>query len=456
MKCYRPSAGRSESCLKLFEPAPGLLGSNSAEPRQAGVVRLPKTVPGRPHSRDPKRSGKFVCLGTTSSLSQPGSSHAAADADIDDDTGCPRTSLDSETSSSHLHRLSSGLGSLDFEAQLSLKCVKPQAAEPLLEDNDDRFCLFPIKYHAIYEMYKKAVASFWSVEEVDLSQDTRDWKALSDSERHFISHVLAFFAASDGIVLENLALRFMSEVQAPEARAFYGFQIAIENVHSEMYSLLLQHYIKEPKRRMHLLRAIHTVPCVQKKAQWAMKWIGDRSSFAERLVAFACVEGIHFSGSFCAIFWLKKRGLMPGLTFSNELISRDEGLHTDFACLLYNELDHQLPEAAVQRIVAEAVQLEEEYTCQALSVSLVGMNADLMAQYIKFVADRLLQALGCSKLYDARNPFDWMEQISLQGKTNFFERRVGDYQRAGVMSGLQSRRESAEGQQFVFTTSEDF
>jgi ribonucleoside-diphosphate reductase subunit M2 len=288
-------------------------------------------------------------------------------------------------------------------------------------------------------MYKKAVASFWTVEEVDLSQDARDWDRLTADERIFLTSVLAFFAASDGIVLENLAARFMTDVQAPEARAFYGFQIAIENVHSEMYSLLLQAYVKDPTERARLLDAIHTIPAVAKKARWALRWTGSEASFAERLIAFACVEGIHFSGSFCAIFWLKKRGLMPGLTFSNELISRDEGLHTDFACLLQSKLRAPAPVLTAHAIVADAVALEREFCCDALSVALVGMNADLMRQYIEFVADRLLLALGYPALYDAVNPFDWMEMISLQGKTNFFERRVGEYQKAGVMASKEDK-----------------
>ncbi|EIE25942.1 ribonucleoside-diphosphate reductase small chain C [Coccomyxa subellipsoidea C-169] len=328
-----------------------------------------------------------------------------------------------------------------------------ESDEPLLSPNGDRFVMYPVRYQGVFEMYKKAVASFWTVEEVDLSQDMRDWEKLSDDERHFITHILAFFAASDGIVMENLAVRFMSEVQIPEARAFYGFQIAIENVHSEMYSLLLDHYIRDVDQKDKMLRAIQTVPCVGKKAEWAQRWIGGGESFAERLVAFACVEGIHFSGSFCAIFWLKKRLLMPGLTFSNELISRDEGLHTDFACLLYSQLQHPLDQAAVYRIVREAVELEHEFCCEALSCALVGMNADLMRQYIDYVADRLLVALGCEKLYNTANPFDWMEMISLQGKTNFFERRVGEYQRAGVMNGAQP---AGERQAYVFTMDEDF
>jgi ribonucleoside-diphosphate reductase subunit M2 len=302
-------------------------------------------------------------------------------------------------------------------------------------------------------MYKKAVASFWTVEEVDLSQDARDWDRLTPDERTFLTSVLAFFAASDGIVLENLAARFMTDVQAPEARAFYGFQIAIENVHSEMYSLLLQAYVKDPTERARLLDAIHTIPAVAKKARWALRWTGSDASFAERLIAFACVEGIHFSGSFCAIFWLKKRGLMPGLTFSNELISRDEGLHTDFACLLQSKLHAPAPVLTAHAIVADAVALEREFCCDALSVALVGMNADLMRQYIEFVADRLLLALGYPALYDAVNPFDWMEMISLQGKTNFFERRVGEYQKSGVMASLDGGGGSGE---FAFTTSADF
>ncbi len=252
------------------------------------------------------------------------------------------------------------------------------------------------------------------------------------------------------------AVQCSADVQLAEARAFYGFQIAIENVHSEMYSLLLDHFVRDAAQRQHLFQAIHTVPCVKHKAEWALRWIGSSTSFAERLVGFACVEGIHFSGSFCSIFWLKKRGLMPGLTFSNELISRDEGLHTDFACLLYNQLQHKLPQETVHTIVGDAVRLEKEFCCEALSVSLVGMNADLMSQYIMFVADRLLIALGCDKLYNTSNPFDWMEMISLQGKTNFFERRVGDYQRAGVMAGLQPGQDSTSNLEHVFTLDADF
>ncbi|EFJ45449.1 hypothetical protein VOLCADRAFT_109884 [Volvox carteri f. nagariensis] len=321
--------------------------------------------------------------------------------------------------------------------------------EPLLDENPDRFCMFPIKYPKIWEMYKKAEASFWTAEEVDLGDDMKHWEKLSDGERHFISHVLAFFAASDGIVLENLAIRFMKEVQLPEARAFYGFQVAIENIHSEMYSLLLETYIKDPIEKHKLFHSIETVPCIKKKAQWAIKWIGSESSFPERLVAFAAVEGIFFSGSFCSIFWLKKRGLMPGLTFSNELISRDEGLHCDFACLLYGMLSKQLEESRIKEIICEAVDIENEFCTDALPVDLIGMNSRLMAQYIEFVADRLLVALGCSKAYNVTNPFDFMDMISLQGKTNFFEKRVGDYQKSGVMAGLQGKVQN-------FSMDEDF
>ncbi|KAH0435251.1 hypothetical protein IEQ34_021438 [Dendrobium chrysotoxum] len=329
---------------------------------------------------------------------------------------------------------------------------RDEQEEPLLAPNPDRFCMFPIRYPQIWEMYKKAEASFWTAEEVDLSQDLRHWdQSLTSDERHFVTHVLAFFAASDGIVLENLAGRFMLEVQLPEARAFYGFQIAIENIHSEMYSLLLETYIKDSREKSHLFHAIETVPCVARKAQWALRWIDASNSFAERILAFACVEGIFFSGSFCAIFWLKKRGLMPGLTFSNELISRDEGLHCDFACLLYSLLNNKLSEDRVREIVSDAVDIEREFVCDALPCALVGMNADLMSQYIDFVADRLLGALGYGKMYDASNPFDWMELISLQGKTNFFEKRVGEYQKASVMSSL-----NGNGAIHEFKLDEDF
>ncbi|PWA98647.1 hypothetical protein CTI12_AA001340 [Artemisia annua] len=324
--------------------------------------------------------------------------------------------------------------------------------EPLLTPTQDRFCMFPIHYPQIWEMYKKAQASFWTAEEVDLSSDIRHWESLTDGERHFITHVLAFFASSDGIVLENLAGRFMGDVQVAEARAFYGFQIAIENIHSEMYSLLLETYVKDGKEKDRLFRAVETIPCVEKKAKWAMKWIEGSESFAERIIAFACVEGIFFSGSFCAIFWLKKRGLMPGLTFSNELISRDEGLHCDFACLLYTLLNNKLSEERVKSIVSDAVDIEREFVCDALPCALVGMNGELMSTYIEFVADRLLVSLGFSKMYNVSNPFDWMELISLQGKTNFFEKRVGEYQKASIMSNLNGNG----ADQHVFKMDEDF
>jgi len=305
--------------------------------------------------------------------------------------------------------------------------------EPILRENKDRFVLFPIVHNDIWEFYKKAEASFWTAEEIDLSHDLRDWENLNDGERHFISHVLAFFAASDGIVNENLAENFVAEVQYTEAKFFYGFQIAIENIHSETYSLLIDTYIKDAKEKDKLFHAIDTMDCVKKKAEWALRWI-ENSTFQERLIAFAAVEGIFFSGSFCSIFWLKKRGLMPGLSFSNELISRDEGLHCDFACLLYNNhVINKLSVEKVTEIIRDAVDIEKEFVTDALPVKLIGMNADLMCQYIEFVADRLLVALGCPKIYTSNNPFDFMEMISLQGKTNFFEKRVGEYQKAGVM-----------------------
>lgn len=303
--------------------------------------------------------------------------------------------------------------------------------ELLLKENKERFVLFPIKYHKIWEMYKKAEQSFWTAEEIDLSSDQKDWDNLKEDERYFIKHVLAFFAASDGIVNENLAVNFMNEVQLPEARCFYGFQIMIENIHSEMYSLLIDSYIKDSTEKARLFNAIETVPCVKRKADWALRWIAN-GSFAERLVAFAAVEGIFFSGSFCSIFWLKKRGLMPGLSSSNEFISRDEGMHCDFACLLYGMLDNKLTEKQVHDVIRDAVTIEHEFVCDALPVSLIGMNAKLMCQYIEFVADRLLASLGYEKIFNSQNPFDFMEMISLQGKTNFFEKRVSEYKKAGV------------------------
>jgi len=319
--------------------------------------------------------------------------------------------------------------------------------EPILAENKNRFGLFPIEHNDIWSFYKKAEASFWTAEEIDLSQDLVDWERLTEDERHFVKHVLAFFAASDGIVNENLAENFLSEVQYTEAKFFYGFQVTIENIHSETYSLLIDTYIKDSAEKAGLFNAIDTLDCVRKKADWALRWI-EKGSFAERLVAFAAVEGIFFSGSFCSIFWLKKRGLMPGLSFSNELISRDEGLHCDFACLLYTRhLINRLPKEQVREIIMDAVEIEKEFIIDALPVKLIGMNSDLMSQYIEFVADRLLVELGNERVYNASNPFDFMEMISIQGKTNFFEKRVGEYQKASVLSDKESQR---------FTLDEEF
>jgi ribonucleoside-diphosphate reductase subunit M2 len=333
--------------------------------------------------------------------------------------------------------------STDAVSELSRRFRSLEASDPLLMDNPRRWVMFPIQYPEVWEMYKKHEASFWTAEEVDLSQDNKDWDKLSDSEQHFIKHVLAFFAASDGIVLENLASQFSTEVQIPEARAFYGFQMAMENIHSETYSLLIEQYIKDPSEKEKIFDAIHTMPAVSDKAQWAVQWMQKDNSFAERVVAFAAVEGILFSGSFCAIYWLKKRGLMPGLTFSNELISRDEGLHTEFACMLYRMLQNKLPDDVMNGIIRGAVAAERKFICEALSCDLIGMNNELMSKYIEFVADRLLVALGHPKIFHATNPFDWMELISLQGKTNFFEKRVGEYQKAGVMASAGDNAETA-------------
>ena len=303
--------------------------------------------------------------------------------------------------------------------------------EILLQENKERFVLFPIKYDKIWAMYKQAENSFWTAEEVDLSSDLKDWERLNDGEKHFITHVLAFFASIDGIVNENLAVNMMNAVQLPEARCFYGFQIMMENIHSEMYSLLIDTYVKDTAEKHRLFNAIETVPCVKKKAEWALRYI-ENGSFAQRLVAFAAVEGIFFSGSFCSIFWLKKRGLMPGLATSNEFISRDEGMHCDFACLLYGMLKTKIPQQELYDIIIDAVRIEQEFITDALPVALIGMNAKLMSQYIEFVADRLLNSLGYPKYYNVANPFDFMETISLEGKTNFFEKRVSEYTKAGV------------------------
>ena len=300
--------------------------------------------------------------------------------------------------------------------------------EPLLTEDDNRYVMFPIKDETIWKMYKKQMDCFWRAEEIDLSKDLTHWESLEDNERYFIKMILAFFAASDGIVLENLGLRFLGDVQLAEARAFYGFQIAMENIHSETYSLLIDTYIKDKEEKMQLFHALGHFNCIDKKAKWAQKWINDkRSSFATRLIAFACVEGIFFSGSFCSIFWLKKRGLMPGLTFSNELISRDEALHTEFAILLYNKLEKKLLKKKIVEIIKEAVDIEKEFICEALPCKLIGMNATHMSQYIEYVGDRLSLQLGGEKLFDVTNPFDFMELISLESKTNFFESRVSDY-----------------------------
>lgn len=306
--------------------------------------------------------------------------------------------------------------------------------EPLLVPNNRRFCLFPIQYPEIWTFYKKAVASTWTVEEVDMSKDLDDWKKLNDNERHFISYVLAFFASADGIVNENLAERFCQDIQVSEARAFYGFQIFMENIHSEMYSVLIETLISDPIQKAHLFDAIETIPCVQKKAEWAIRWISDQeATFGERLVAFACVEGIFFSGSFAALFWLKKRGLMPGLTFSNELISRDEGLHCDFACLLFKYVNNKPSPERITQIAREAVDLEKEFLTDALPVSLIGMNVNNMKKYIEYVCDRLLVELDCPKIYKSTNPFDFMDNCNLDGNTNFFEKRVSDYQKSNVV-----------------------
>ncbi|KAG7562766.1 hypothetical protein FFLO_01827 [Filobasidium floriforme] len=331
----------------------------------------------------------------------------------------------------------------------------PESEEPLLKESKSRFVLFPIKYREIWQMYKKAESSFWTAEEINLAMDCHDWEnKLNDNERYFIEHVLAFFAASDGIVNENLVERFSSEVQCAEAKFFYGFQIMMENIHSETYSLLIDTYIKDPARRTYLFDAIDTIPCIAKKADWALKWISDRrSTFAERLIAFAAVEGIFFSGSFASIFWLKKRGLMPGLTFSNELISRDEGLHTDFACLLFTHLKRRPHPDTVEKIIREAVELECEFLTDALPVSLIGMNEKLMCQYIRFVADRLLVALGNEKVYNDTNPFDFMEMISLQGKANFFESRVSAYSKSSVNQSIDADHSAVKK---GFTMDDDF
>ncbi len=331
--------------------------------------------------------------------------------------------------------------------------LSTEFVEPMLKENLDRFVLFPIEHADIWEMYKQHAASFWTAEEIDLAEDLDDWNnKLNDDERHFLKHVLAFFAASDGIVNENLVINFSNEVCWAEARAFYGFQIMMENIHAETYSLLIDTYIQDPQEKTHLFKALETVPSVKRKGDWALRWLSrKKGNFAERLIAFAAVEGIFFSGSFCALFWLKKRGLMPGMTFSNELISRDEGLHCDFACLLHSKLLRGAGENRIRSIISEAVDIEKDFVTSALPVKLIGMNDKQMCDYIEFVADRLMVALGCPPIYNAENPFPWMEMISMQGKTNFFEKRVGEYQKAGVMSGT-----SLGSVQQTFSMEEDF
>lgn len=336
------------------------------------------------------------------------------------------------------------ISTIKDEVSASTWCRKTMSypdgfVEPICRKDDDgaRFSLFPLEHPDLWSMYKQHVASFWTADEIDLSADLTDWQEnLTENEKHFISMVLAFFAGADGIVVENLAERFCRDITVPEARCFYGFQMAMESIHQETYCLLIDTYITNPKDRETLFTAHTAVPSVEKKANWAQRYIGSDASFAERLVAFAAVEGVFFSGSFCAIYWLKKRGLMPGLTFSNELISRDEGLHCSFACQLYSKLERKLSEKDIHRLIGEAVTVEKEFVCDALPVSLIGMNKSLMAQYIEFVADRLLRDLGYRPLYGSKNPFDWMDMISLEGKTNFFEKRVGEYQKSGVMASL--------------------
>lgn len=322
----------------------------------------------------------------------------------------------------------------------------------VLSGGDERYVVFPIQHADVWEMYKKHEAAFWTAQEIDLDIDRKEWvDKLTEQERYFIKHILAFFAASDGIVNENLAVRFYGEVKMAEARSFYSFQMAMESIHSETYSLLIETLVSDKNEQEYLFNATTNVPVIKAKAEWAKRWIEScEDSFPTRLVAFSCVEGIFFSGAFCAIYWLKKRGLMPGLTFSNELIARDEGLHTDFACLLYRKMNNPLPNSRVQQIVREAVQLEEQFITTALPCSLIGMNCEMMQKYIQFVADRLLQSLGAESLYNVENPFDWMELISMQGKTNFFEKRVGEYQKAGVMASLNN------DEQVKFSLNDDF
>lgn len=349
-------------------------------------------------------------------------------------------------------------GRLGKESSNKIVDEMKMSLEPLLTPTPHRFVVLPIKYHDLWALYKTHIACFWTVEEIDLQSDIDEWRTkLTNDERFFLKHILAFFAASDGIVNENLAERFIQEVQIPEARAFYSCQILMETVHNETYAALIDTFVRDETEKMQLFRAVETVPCVKRKAEWAMRWTSSKSAtFGERLVAFAAVEGIFFSGSFCAIFWLKKRGLMPGLAFSNELISRDEGLHCDFACTLFGHLQRPPPQDRIHSIIRDAVSIEQEFISSALPVALIGMNAASMKRYIEFCADRLLVQLRCSKLYGTANPFDWMELISLQGKTNFFERRVSEYQKAGVMEKLNETSGSAAPTTAAMTFTEDF
>jgi len=337
---------------------------------------------------------------------------------------------------------------IEEPAAIVRRKVKAKKVEPLLAHNPHRFTIFPVAHDKVWEMYKKAEGSFWTAEELDLSKDRTDWEKLTANEQHFIKHVLAFFAASDGIVNENLAMNFMKEVQWAEARCFYGFQIAMENIHGETYSLLIDTYIKDAAEKTHLLNAIETIPCVKKKAEWAIHWMqSEEADFASRLMAFAAVEGIFFSGAFCAIFWLKERGVMPGLTTSNEFISRDEGLHTEFACLLYSYLEHKLSKTKAHAMIREAVRCEKEFILEALPCALIGMNSKMMSQYLEFVADRLLVQLGYPKIWNVTNPFPFMERIALEGKDNFFEKRVSNYSKAGV---------GKKAEAMTFSTDADF
>ena len=339
----------------------------------------------------------------------------------------------------------------------SLTATTIDSTEPILCEEQNRYVLFPIQHDDIWQSYKKAEASFWTAEEIDLNRDMKDWAALKDEERHFISHILGFFAGSDGIVMENLGMRFMNEVKISEARCFYGFQMMMENIHSETYSLLIDTYVKDTTEKTKLLNAIDTIPCVRKKADWAIKWIqDDKNTFAMRLLAFAAVEGVFFSGSFCALFWLKRRGIMPGLTFSNELISRDESMHTDFAILLYSKLHHRVPEKDVHAMFIEAVAIEQEFITDSLPCRLIGMNADLMSTYIEYVADRLLQQLGYNKVWNSQNPFDFMEMCSLTAKTNFFEKRVSEYQLKNVLYKNDNATDTSTSRSNTATTSVSF